>query len=198
MYYIRVSDKFYPLTEAAIKAEYSNTSFPQPFYPPEGYAPVVAAPAPTCDFLLQKVVEVAPTLVPSGAWVQTWEVVPRFTEYTDEQGVIHTVAEQEAAAIAADQAQKAKALQDSIVAATQARLDDFARTRNYDGILSLCTYATSTVPKFQAEGQYGVDARDTTWAALYTIMSEVEAGTRPTPSGFQDIEQLLPTLAWPV
>jgi hypothetical protein len=86
----------------------------------------------------------------------------------------------------------------SIVTATQKRLDDFARTRNYDGILSLCTYATSTVPKFQAEGQYGVTARDATWAQLYEIMAEVEAGIRPMPEGYSDIESELPVLAWPI
>ena len=32
-------------------------------------------------------------------------------------------------------------IQAEIVAAAQQRLDDFARTRNYDGILSACTYA---------------------------------------------------------
>ncbi len=80
---------------------------------------------------------------------------------------------------------------------TQRRLDDFARTGNYDGILSLCTYATSQVPKFQAEGQYGVTARDATWAALYQIMAEVEAGARPMPSGYADIEPDLPALVWP-
>lgn len=85
-----------------------------------------------------------------------------------------------------------------IVNATQLRLDDFAKTRNYDGILSLCTYATSTVPKFQTEGQYGVTARDDTWAKLYEIMAEVEAGTRPMPEGYSDIEPELPLLKWPV
>ena len=89
------------------------------------------------------------------------------------------------------------ALQASIVQQTQQRLDDFAKTRNYDGILSACTYATSTVPKFAAEGQYAVNARDNTWAALYALMAEVEAGTRPMPSGFADIEADLPVLAWP-
>lgn len=88
-------------------------------------------------------------------------------------------------------------IQTEIVTATQQRLDDFARTRNYDGILSLCTYATSTVPKFQAEGQYGVTARDATWAKLYAMLSEVEAGTRPVPTGFADIEPELPALTWP-
>lgn len=88
-------------------------------------------------------------------------------------------------------------LQTEIVTATQQRLDDFARTRNYDGILSLCTYATSTVQKFKAEGQYGVTARDATWAKLYEMLAEVEAGTRPMPTGFEDIEPELPVLAWP-
>lgn len=80
---------------------------------------------------------------------------------------------------------------------TQKRLDDFARTRNYDNILSACTYATSTVPKFRQEGQYCVNARDNTWATLYTILAEVQAGTRPMPSGYEDIEPLLPVLEWP-
>ena len=88
-------------------------------------------------------------------------------------------------------------VQSMVVQATQARLDDFARTRNYDGILSACTYATSSVPKFAAEGQYAVNARDMTWATLYTIMGEVQAGTRPMPTGFADIEADLPVLAWP-
>lgn len=92
----------------------------------------------------------------------------------------------------------AEKLKAQIVEATQARLDDFARTRNYDGILSACTYADSTVPTFQAEGQYCVSARDQTWATLYQIMAEVEAGTRPMPSGYADIEGDLPVLTWPV
>ena len=84
-----------------------------------------------------------------------------------------------------------------VTAAVQARLDTFARTRNYDGILSACTYATSTVPKFKAEGQCCVDARDATWATLYQFMAEVQAGSKPMPSSFADVEPLLPTLTWP-
>lgn len=88
-------------------------------------------------------------------------------------------------------------IQEVVVAATQQRLDAFAKTRNYDGILSACTYASSTVPKFQAEGQYCVEARDATWAKLYAMLAEVEAGTRPMPTGYADIEGELPPLAWP-
>ena len=84
-----------------------------------------------------------------------------------------------------------------LIAALQQRLDDFARSRNYDGILSACTYASSSVAKFAAEGQYCVQARDATWAAAYAILAEVQAGTRPLPQGLADIEAALPALAWP-
>ena len=88
-------------------------------------------------------------------------------------------------------------IQTIIAVATQARLDDFAMTRNYDGILSACTYATSTIPKFADEGKYCVDQRDATWATLYTVMAEVEAGSRPMPGSYADVEPLLPALVWP-
>ncbi len=85
----------------------------------------------------------------------------------------------------------------SVTAAVQQRLDAFARTRNYDGILSACTYATSTVPKFAAEGQYAVNARDAAWAACYQIMAAVQGGQRPMPTVEQVLSEL-PTLKWPV
>lgn len=101
-------------------------------------------------------------------------------------------------AMEAEEAAKAgERLMQSIVDATQQRLDDFARTRNYDGILSLCTYATSANPKFKQEGLYGVEVRDSTWAKLYEILAEVESGVRPIPSGYAEIESELPQLAWP-
>lgn len=89
------------------------------------------------------------------------------------------------------------ALVQNVVQAAQQRLDTFARTRGYDGVLSACTYATSTVPKFAAEGQAAVNMRDATWARLYELLDEVQAGTRPVPAGFADIEPELPALEWP-
>ena len=83
-----------------------------------------------------------------------------------------------------------------IVDAVQQRLDAFASTRNYDNILSACTYATSTVPKFAKEGQYAVSARDMTWATCYQIMTAVQSGQRPVPTVEQVMSEL-PTLAWP-
>lgn len=80
--------------------------------------------------------------------------------------------------------------------AVQERLDAFARTRNYDGIMSAATYATSTVPKFKAEGQYAVEARDLTWAKGYAILADVLSGARPIPT-IEEVIAELPPLAWP-
>ena len=150
-----------------------------PPYVSNGFAYTVATvrrtPPPAFNSLTEKLVELEPTVV-DGELTQQWSVVPM----TDEE-----------------KATVARAIQNDIVSNTQKRLDDFARTRNYDNILSACTYATSAVPKFAAEGQYCVNARDNTWATLYTILAEVQAGTRPMPSGYEDIEPLLPVLEWP-
>lgn len=70
-------------------------------------------------------------------------------------------------------------------------------TLTNDNILSACTYATSTVPQFLAEGQYCVQARDATWSAAYAILDAVQAGERPMPGSIADIEDELPALAWP-
>ncbi|MES2237611.1 MAG: hypothetical protein V4500_07665 [Pseudomonadota bacterium] len=80
-------------------------------------------------------------------------------------------------------------------AAIQQRLDDFARQRSYDSILSACTYAASAVPKFQAEGAYCVSARDATWAAADTLLAEhTAAGTTPT---LDEVLTAMPVLVWP-
>ena len=80
--------------------------------------------------------------------------------------------------------------------AVQQHLDVFARTRGYDGILSAATYATSTVPKFAAEGQYAVEARDATWAKCYEVLAAVEAGSHPMPT-LDELLAELPVLTWP-
>lgn len=78
----------------------------------------------------------------------------------------------------------------------QKRLDEWARGRGYESILSLCTYATSTVPKFQAEGQRGVEVRDACWAFGYSLLAQVEAGHAPVPTE-DELLQMLPPMEWP-
>ena len=78
----------------------------------------------------------------------------------------------------------------------QNHLDTEAKTRNYDGILSACTYAGSSVPKFAAEGQACVLWRDSVWASCYAILEEVQAGQRQPPT-VPELLALLPVIAWP-
>lgn len=179
MAYINTETMQYPVSEGEIRAEYPNTSFANPFIAPEPYAWVFPAPQPTYDAIYQGVREVAPVQA-NGSWQQAWEVFD-----LDQNQVAANIAAKDAALLA------------ECVSNTQKRLDDFAKTRNYDGILSLCTYATSLNAKFKAEGQYGVEARDATWAKLYDMLAEVEAGTRSKPNGYADIESELPVLVWP-
>lgn len=116
-----------------------------------------------------------------------------------DNGTVYTfmVENKTAEELAADAAAKAQALQAGIVRQTQARLDAFAQERDYDDIKSASDYAGCSVPKFSVEGTYCRDIRAETWAALYTILTEVQAGTRPMPNGFADIEPELPQLVWP-
>lgn len=195
--YINTQTKKYPISEQEIRALNPNTSFPFPFKAPDEYAVVFPVPKPEYNAITEVATEGAPELTNKGTWQQTWVVQGAFTDYTDEDGVLHTAQEQEAAAIAKDVAQKMQVLQTEIVQSTQERLDDFAKTRNYDSILSACTYATSTIAKFKTEGQYCVDARDATWSKLSEILGEVQSGERPLPAGYADIEAELPVLEWP-
>lgn len=81
--------------------------------------------------------------------------------------------------------------------AVQKQLDDEARARNYDSILSACSYATSTNPRFSAEGQACVAWRDAVWAECYTILGLVQAGQR-TPPTIPELLAALPVMTWPV
>ena len=179
--YINTKTLEWPVSEQDIKSLYPNTSFAEDFVAPEPFAVIVGVAEPSYNPITQAVRQMTPTVDQTGQWRQTWEVYAL-----------------EAVQVEANQAAQKKQLQDSVVQATQTRLDGFAKTRNYDGILSLATYATSTNAKFQAEGQYGVEARDATWSKLYEIMAEVESGARPMPESFADVEPELPVLEWPL
>ena len=158
-----------------LRTEYPNTSFPLNI--PEsllaGYD--IYLVATTTQPSGNVVTETTPTKV-DGVWTQQWTS----RDYTSEE-------------TAAQLAQ----LQTSVIAATQAHLDTIAVDHGYDSILSACTYATSSVTRYGAEGTYCVGLRDATWSALETILGEVQAGSRAVPTGFDDISASLPAVVWP-
>lgn len=75
------------------------------------------------------------------------------------------------------------------------RLNAFASERGYDSILSACSYAASTVNKFQTEGQTCISLRDSSWSYLFSVIADVRAGVREMPT-WEQLESELPTLTW--
>jgi hypothetical protein len=93
-------------------------------------------------------------------------------------------------------AQQAPLTEADYVAFMQSVLDAKPGERKYDGILSLCTYATSTNPRFAAEGQAGVVWRDAVWAFGYDLLAKVQASQAPAPT-LDELAAMLPTMEWP-
>jgi len=57
----------------------------------------------------------------------------------------------------------------------QKLLDDSARSRGYDNIVSECSYATST-GAFGEEAQVTVDWRNSVWSYLFTLQDDIRSG----------------------
>ncbi len=87
--------------------------------------------------------------------------------------------------------------QGRITQQVQQRLDDFAKTRNYDNCLSACSYVASTNDKFKNEALYCIESRDQTWLKCAEILNDALAGNRPMPNDISDFENELPALVWP-
>ena len=88
-----------------------------------------------------------------------------------------------------------QAAKQGIIDFVQHHMDETAKTRGYDSILSLCTYANSSVPQFKLEGQAGIDWRDGCWATGYQIMADVLQGKRSLPTAEQVLSEM-PTIQW--
>lgn len=78
----------------------------------------------------------------------------------------------------------------------QRLLDDFAKQRGYDSIVSAVSYANSSVQQFANEGQRALQKRDEAWTNMYAYIAEVKAGSKPVPKTIAEIEAELPALTW--
>jgi hypothetical protein len=74
MFYIRLSDNAYMLTESQVREAFPNVSFPSELAAP-GYARIFFMPAPDHNRETHHVLEKTPVLV-SGRYEQQWEVLP--------------------------------------------------------------------------------------------------------------------------
>ena len=78
--FINTSTLEYPISEAQIRQEFPNTSFPQRFVAPEPYAPVYGTAEPQYNSDTQRLEQIAP-VQKDGRWEQAWSVV----ELTDQE-----------------------------------------------------------------------------------------------------------------
>ena len=78
----------------------------------------------------------------------------------------------------------------------QIYLDKKAREKNYDSILSACSYANSTNPKFKDEALAYITFRDNAWTTCYQILADVQSGTREIPTSVELLAEL-PALVLP-
>lgn len=144
-----------------------------------GFEPLVQTAQPSYDQQTQDVIEIHPVKI-NGFWTQQWSIF-----------------ELDTASLEATKLKFAEEFQASCLVKVQERLDEFAKTRNYDGILSACSYVGSKIPKFSTEGQYCADMRDSTWAAMYTLYYEIQIGIKTMPTSFEEVAAILPELVWP-
>lgn len=68
--------------------------------------------------------------------------------------------------------------------------------RNYDSIISACTYDNSTVEKFKLESLACIAWRDAIWSYCYQELDKIKSNTRQIPS-IQEFINELPELVWP-
>ena len=165
-----------------VRAAFPHISFPasppEDFVPPEPYEPIIIDPIPPAEWN-QQIKQAQPIRdMGTGIWSVSWQIIERSQE---ELGMFLGM------------------LRQQVIDAVQKRLDDFAATRGYDGILSVCTYVADPNPEMAHEGAVAVYLRSITWQALRAIETEISLGLRQPPiNGYADIESELPPLDWDV
>lgn len=196
MAYLNKGTNQYPLQEADIRGLNPNTSYATPFDPGEPYVYVFPVPQPTYNLITEVVHEGQPNLTTKGHYEQTWEIVPRFQEYTTEDGVVHTVEEQIAIAQQVADQQKQQQLIAQYSFALEQHLDVTAQSKRYDN-RNTCALRAGYDGPFRAEGTAFATWMDTCNALAYTILAECMAGTREIPATPADFIALLPAISWP-
>lgn len=178
MAYINTQTLQYPMSEQEIRNAYPNTSFANPFVPPDDYQWVFPKPAPTYDALTQAVREIQPELI-NGKYQQVWEIV-----------------DLDAETIAANQAAAQQALIAQYNAALDKHLDTTAQSKRYTDRFT-CAIRAGFQGPYQAEGLAFGQWMDTCNQLAYQMLAEIEAGTRPMFASTDEFIAALPPMVWP-
>lgn len=86
-------------------------------------------------------------------------------------------------------------LTEMCVDVVQNHLDSVARSKGYDSIISLCTYAFDDNSVFGNEGKLGVAWRSSVWSYCHQVLTDVQAETRSVPTPDELIAEL-PVINW--
>ncbi len=79
----------------------------------------------------------------------------------------------------------------------QEYLDTKIKERDYDNIVSLCSYILSTNPKSYLEAQAGIKFRDACWDKYYEVVNSIVSGSRNIPTQ-EELTNELPNIEWPI
>jgi len=117
-------------TETELRAENKNMSFPKAWnssvHDALGVDPVLAAPAPDPSGDYKSVIRNGAVQDSNGNWVYAWTEQDMFTEYTDDNGDVQTVAAQKAAYDAANTA--------SLAAQERSKRDELLKATDHYGL----------------------------------------------------------------
>jgi hypothetical protein len=144
-------------TESQIRSDNPNTSYPQPFPVPDGYALVFDAPQPTYDQYSETITQTTPILTDKGHYEQQWVVTPLADEALT-QAQERKVQDEQQSAINEQNAQIAKIESD---------FKEFLDLKNIDSIGEASALLNSTNATWQNEAAHAIELWDLTWQAFY-------------------------------
>ena len=185
------------LTESEIKARHPKTSFPVPFREIWQYKLVFNTPQPVTTEL--QVAYIDGTEIDSkGNLVTKWSVKDKFNDYTNNEGVLVTKAEQEVAYTAQLVEEKTKASREIMTNSVQTLVDNKAIEFRWDDIKSARAGAGVPLEGTESDAEVAIYTEAVklakwdraVWAKAGEIEAAVLAGTREMPT----VEELLAEL----
>lgn len=192
--YINIETNEYPISEYDIKSLNPNVSFSIPFRPPEQYAEVFPSPKPSYNQIIENVIEIAPEFTNKNFWEQRWQIVKKYYDYTDDNGVFHSAQDQEAAAILDAKNKSDSSMLERFDLQLALFFDKKAQEKKYDNRITAALRAGYTGP-YQAECILFAQWMDNCNVYTYQALNEVISGTRPEMT-FEELVNELPILVW--